>query len=139
MGAQRDAGAPRGDGDGTPGEEEGERAMGASQSRKRKAALRAWVTPEERAEIEARAEAAGLSLSAYLRVLGLGHEPRSMLDQDAVLTLAKVNADQGRLGGLLKLWLSEKPQQGASTMEVRRVLRQVEELQAQLKGAVERL
>jgi len=46
---------------------------------------------------------AGLSVSAYLRAAGLHHPIRSVLDHQAVCDLAKVNGDQGQLGGLLKL------------------------------------
>ena len=49
--------------------------------------------------IEARAQLAGLSVSAYLRAAGLGAPIRSVLDSERVLDLVKVNADQGRLGG----------------------------------------
>jgi hypothetical protein len=34
--------------------------------------------------------------------------PKSVYDLEAVEQLAKVGADLGRLGGLLKLWLSTK-------------------------------
>lgn len=36
-----------------------------------------WVTPAERVEIERLAGASGLSVSTYLRTLGLGHVPKS--------------------------------------------------------------
>ena len=65
-----------------------------------------WVTPDEKRGIEAMAQATGNSASAYLRRVGLGHEVRSVLDYERVRDLAKVNGDLGRLGGLLKLWLS---------------------------------
>ena len=39
-------------------------------------------------------------------MLGLGYEPRSIVDNDRVEELAKINGDLGRLGGLLKLWLT---------------------------------
>jgi hypothetical protein len=97
------------------------------------------VRADERTAIEERARAAGLSVSAYLRVSGLNQEPRSVLDHDAVLRLAQVNADQGRLGGLLKLWLSERPGVGASVQEVRRVLHQIEAFQKDLKATRDRL
>ena len=32
---------------------------------------------------------------------------KSIIDQNSIADLAKVNADQGRLGGLLKLWLTD--------------------------------
>ena len=47
-----------------------------------------------------------MSTSAYLRQVGLGMPIKSILDQNSIADLAKVNADQGRLGGLLKLWLT---------------------------------
>ena len=75
------------------------------ESRDRNRPLKVFVSERERAEIETRAAAAGLSVSAYLRNLGLGFLPHSTLDHKAILALLKVNADQGRLGGLLKLWL----------------------------------
>jgi hypothetical protein len=42
----------------------------------------------------------------YLRSLGLQYKPKGILDNIAVLELVKVNADLGRLGGLLKMWLT---------------------------------
>ena len=68
--------------------------------RDRKRPLKIYVTEAERAAIAARAQSCGLVVSDYLRAVGLGHEPRSIFDHEAVMALAKVNADQGRLGGL---------------------------------------
>lgn len=50
-----------------------------------------------------------MSTSSYLRVLGLGYEPKSIVDNKQVEILAKINGDLGRLGGLLKLWLTNDP------------------------------
>ena len=110
-----------------------------SERRDRNRPLRVVVSDVERAKIVTRAKKAGLSISAYLRGVGMGFQPMSMIDVMAVRDLVRVQADQGRLGGLLKLWLVEKPGQGASTFEVRRVLRQIEELQHQLREIVRRL
>jgi hypothetical protein len=63
----------------------------------------------------------------------VGHSPKSIFDQDAILALVKLHADQGRLGGLLKLWLSEKPGQGSSVRGVKGLLQQIEGLQRELK------
>ena len=104
--------------------------------RERHRALRVVVSNAEQAEIARRATAASLSVSAYLRTLGLGYIPKSTLDQQAVGELVKVHANQGRLGGLLKLWLVEKPGQGAPALDVRRLLGQIEELQGRLKAIV---
>ena len=68
--------------------------------------LRVPVLPEEERAIKEQAKTAGLSIAAYLRNVALGYEIRSFLDLDSVLQLAKINADQGRLGGLLKMWLT---------------------------------
>lgn len=51
-------------------------------------------------------KAAGLSLSAYLREVGLGTPPRSVVDYEQVAVLAQIHADLDRLGGLLKMWLT---------------------------------
>jgi hypothetical protein len=91
-----------------------------------------WVTAAERVEIAARAEAVGLSMSAYLRALGRGYVPPSRLDARVALDLLRVSGDLGRLGGLLKLWLTERPGQGVSEGEVRRLLEQIGELRGQL-------
>jgi hypothetical protein len=102
------------------------------EARSRVLPMKVFVTDAERARIEQRAKAAGLSLSAYLRAAGLNQPIRSILDHDAVRELAKVNGDQGRLGGLLKLWLVERAGQGAPEIEVRRVLDRIGEMQGQL-------
>jgi hypothetical protein len=102
------------------------------EARSRVLPMKVFVTDDERARIEQRAAAAGLSVSAFLRAAGL-HEPiRSMLDHDAVIALARVNADQGRLGGLLKLWLSREPGQGVPGTDIRQLLDRIGEAQAKL-------
>jgi len=104
-----------------------------------KSLLRVVVSAEDRARIEERARVAGLSVAAYLRVSGLGHPIRSVLDYDAVRDLAKLNGDQSRLGGLLKLWLEEGPGCRAHELDVRRLLERIDELQACLIDVVSRV
>ena len=101
--------------------------------------IKVLVTTAERQVIERGALAAAMPPSSYLRVLGLGHEPKSRLDQQALLSLLKVNADQGRLGGLLKLWLSTRAGHGAPVGDVRKLLKQIEETQLMLRAFVDRL
>ncbi|HYG87242.1 MAG TPA: conjugal transfer protein TraJ [Azospirillum sp.] len=62
--------------------------------------------PAERAALKANADVAGLPLSAYLLAAGLGGTIKSVVDLDHVGDLARINSDLGRLGGLLKLWLT---------------------------------
>ena len=70
--------------------------------------LCAWVTKDERDAIIANAEACGLSTSAYMRNLALGHTPASILDLKEMGNLIATRADLGRLGGLLKMWLTDE-------------------------------
>ena len=83
-----------------------------AKSRDRKRPLKVVVNEDERLAIADKAASTGLSVSAYLREVGMGYQPKSNFDQEAIMTLMSLNADQGRLVGLLKLWLSEKPGQG---------------------------
>jgi hypothetical protein len=104
----------------------------AQETRDRRRQLRVVVSASERSRIEDRARSAGLSVSAYLRTAGLCHPIRSTLDHAAVMELAKVNGDQARLGGLLKLWLTDRAGVGASEIEVRLLLERIAELQGRL-------
>lgn len=88
----------------------------------RENALRVWVAPEEKAQIQTNAESCSLSCSAYLRNLGLGYTPASKLDATAMRQLAKVNGDMGRLGGLLKMLLTNQERRAPE------VSRQIESL-----------
>ncbi|PTQ93666.1 hypothetical protein C8R30_1182 [Nitrosomonas nitrosa] len=73
---------------------------------KRDKVLRIPVLPEEERVIKAKAYEAGLTVAEYLRNLGLGYNVTSIIDNRQVDALLKINADLGRLGGLIKLWLT---------------------------------
>ncbi|MGI4940805.1 MAG: plasmid mobilization protein [Janthinobacterium lividum] len=109
------------------------------ESRDRKHPLRLTVTAEERTEIAKRAKDAGLSIASYLRAVALNKTIGSVLDHAAVGDLVRVAGDQGRLGGLLKLWLVDRPGKGASEAEVRRLLDRLGELQGTLADLVARV
>jgi hypothetical protein len=98
-----------------------------------------WVTAQEKAGIQEMARTTGNSTSAYLRKVGLGYEVRSILDFGHAQDLVKVNADLGRLGGLLKLWLAgDKRLEGYSQTELRRlvlmVLVKIEQNQEEMRS-----
>lgn len=76
-------------------------------TRKGSPPIKVYCLPVERKQIETQAKAAGLSLSTFLLNVGLGYTVPGILDNQRVETLAKINGDLGRLGGLLKLWLSD--------------------------------
>lgn len=75
-------------------------------TRKNSPPLKVYCLPEERQIIESNAKATGLSVAAYLRNIGLGYQVTGVVDCQQVRELARINGDLGRLGGLLKLWLS---------------------------------
>jgi len=75
------------------------------EARRRLVPLKCYCTEEERKDIERQAEIAGMSVSEYLRKAGMGTPIKNRVDQQAVKTLGKVNADLGRAGGLLKMLL----------------------------------
>lgn len=110
-------------------------SRGGYRQRKRQR-LDVWATPAEAATIKRLAGTARLSVSEYLRNLGLGYAPRTTLDAQAVLDLLHMRGDLGRLGGLLKLWLTDQPGQGAAVTDVRGVLRQIEAAMAQMSEQI---
>jgi hypothetical protein len=75
-------------------------------TRRESSPIKVWVTPDEKAAIRAKAGAHSLSASSYLRRLGLALPVESTIDQRAILELVKINADLGRFGGLIKMWLT---------------------------------
>lgn len=80
--------------------------MSAQQSRQRKRHMRVPVLEYEEANIKANALSCGLPAAAFLRALGQNYTPKSILDNEAVIELSRINADLGRMGGLLKMWLT---------------------------------
>lgn len=99
--------------------------------------LRVPVLPDEEAAIKRQAAAAGLSVAAYLRNVGLGYEIRGVLDHQRVNELAKINGDLGRLGGLLKLWLTnDEKLAGYTVAEKHRLIHSLLDLIRETQGAM---
>ena len=105
---------------------------------RRRRHLRVPVTSEEAEQIVAQARAAHLPIAAYLRDVGLGYQPRAAVDYDRVQDLLRINGDLGRLGGLLKLWLSDDRKlaaypRGQVLSAVRSALAAIEATQEQMR------
>jgi hypothetical protein len=86
--------------------------------------------PADREKIAQLAKNSGNTMSTYLLSVGLGYPVESKLDSYRVEELCRINGDLGRLGGLLKLWLTNDPrtdQFGPST--VRALLSKIEDTQ----------
>ena len=97
------------------------------------------LTPEEAAIVQAKAASAGLPVSVFCRNAALGKKINSNIDLEAILFLTKLSGDQGRRGGLLKLWLSERPGEGAPQIDVLGVLKAIEDLRPKIWEAIDRL
>ena len=93
------------------------------------------VLPDEEAAIKKMAASTGLSVAAYLRNVGLGYQVHSILDHKGVEELARINGDLGRLGGLLKLWLTDDPRAAQYGQRlIRALLSKIENTQDQMHG-----
>ena len=77
--------------------------MHNSRTRRETPPIKVWVDPEEKQAIKEHAVECNMSMSAYCRMLGLGCQPQSRMDNVKIDELLKVNGDLGRLGGELKL------------------------------------
>ncbi|TOK52113.1 conjugal transfer protein TraJ [Vibrio parahaemolyticus] len=76
-------------------------------AKKRSHHLRVPVFDDEKEAIEGQAARAGMSVARYLREVGQGYQIKGVVDYEQVRGLARINGDLGRLGGLLKLWLTD--------------------------------
>lgn len=114
--------------------------MGSETRRRNASQIMVRVDIAEKALIRERAASAGMSAPAWLRALAQGSQPRSRVDQQAFLNLAKANADLGRLGGLLKLALSgQAPEVASSAEEMRRLLKAIDAARVELLRRAEAL
>ena len=107
-------------------------------TRKGSTPIKVYCLPDERAAIEANAQAAGMSTSAYLLAVGQGYRVQGVTDYENVRELVRVNGDLGRLGGLLKLWLTDDAKTaeiGAAT--IRALLGRIEANQDEMSRLME--
>ena len=109
-------------------------------TRKASPPIKVYCLPEERRQIEANANTAGLSLSTYLLKVGSGCQIHGIADQKQVEELARINGDLGRLGGLLKLWLTDdKRTAEVGKATIRAVLSRIEVTQDQMTELMKRI
>ena len=101
----------------------------------KKHALKVYVAPEEFAAIETSSKRAGLSLSTFAKLVCLGCEIPSLEQQQARREILKINADLGRLGGLVKQALAN----GADRQKVHELLSEIDAGQRELRAAARRI
>lgn len=100
-----------------------------------KLVIKTYLTEAEFGEIQTQANKAGLSLSRFVARVSLGYQVAGLENQQARRELLKINADLGRLGGLLKQALA----QGADKSSISKLLGQIDQRQLELKEAVKRI
>ena len=105
-------------------------------ARDRSRPLKVFVNDTERDEIERRAGMLNLSVSAYLRGVAIGTELTSAIDAGAIDNMAKTNADLGRLGGLLKMWLMTRRGEGATSAQVHQLFVDLQGTQQSMREAI---
>lgn len=109
-------------------------------TRKSSTPIKVYCLPEEKAQITENAKAAGLSLSTFLLRVGAGFEVRTVLDYQRIEELARINGDLGRLGGLLKLWLTNDERlRGVRAEELRRLLSGIERNQEVMRAIMQKV
>lgn len=96
-------------------------------------------TPAEYEQIKYSAKVTAHSVSSFCRVLALGYRPKPRIDVEHLRDVIRARGDLGRVGGLLKLWLTDKEGQACPSREVRRILLNIEKASEEVKSAVLRL
>lgn len=98
------------------------------------------LSEEEKKTIEQKAHACCLTRSAYIRKTALGIVPRSKMDQQALLALSHLHGDIGRVGGLLKLWLSrDEDAYWHQHLNVRELLHELNDLKSAIHALIGQL
>ncbi len=112
----------------------------APKNRKDYQPIKVYCFPDERETIEQQARSTGLSKSSYLLRVGMGYPIRSIVDNHQVEGLVKINGDLGRLGGLLKLWLSkEQSVGGIEARTVRETLKKIDRTQDEMVALMQKV
>ncbi len=68
--------------------------------------IKIYLKPCDKARIAKNARVCGMSMSAYVRNLALGEAPITKIELAEMNKVMKIHADLGRLGGLLKMTLT---------------------------------
>lgn len=102
----------------------------------KKRVLKSYVSEAEFADIKAKAHLCSVSVSEFIKRVSLGYEIKSREDQQARRELLKINADQGRLGGLLKMMILDDDEH---RLDAEKLLEKIRQLQIKLVEKVRSL
>ena len=108
-----------------------------SETRQRNHHINVRVNAEELALIKDIARQCSMKPSGLLRALGTNYQPKSTVDHQAILELLRLRGDLGRVGGLLKMWLSSpEKEDAAKTFEIEGVVQRLTLLQSEIRKQV---
>jgi hypothetical protein len=111
-----------------------------TENRKRTTHIMIRVSPEEKEKIYQSASLCDLSVPAYLRELGLGYVPKSNVDAQALIQLGNLHGDIGRIGGLLKMWLSDQSKSKyGQQLNIPKMINHLSDLQIEIQEAARKL
>ena len=114
--------------------------MTVSKTKKNSTPIKVYCLPDEKAQIQENAEASGLSVASFIRKVEMGYQVESIVDIEQVVELSRVNADLGRLGGLLKLWLANDPRTvDFSPSLIKTLLAKIESTRQELRNIMDRI
>lgn len=105
----------------------------------RERGLRVVLSDEEHARLKATAASAGMSMAEVVRRLTKGAELKSRLDGERVEEIIRTRGDLNRLGNLLKLWLDQRPGEGASAQDVAALAEQIATISEEIRHKVRAL
>jgi len=104
--------------------------------------ITSYCKKEEREVIRKKAKQAGISFSRFIRRSALGQEVVNKeypeLVKQNIFALAKVNADQSRLGNMLKMWIN-KGFAGVKVDEIYALFYEIKQTQEKLNIVAEKL
>lgn len=104
-----------------------------SERRKDQSPIKVYCTRSQRQVIEQNAGIVGMSLSTYLQRVGTNCSLNVHSHNEDVEKLLRINADLGRLGGLIKLWLTnDRKTKLVGQQELHRLLAQISATQSEL-------
>ncbi|MDY0215052.1 MAG: conjugal transfer protein TraJ [Bacilli bacterium] len=97
-------------------------------------------TLSEKEFIKNKAFLCGMKPSTYMRNLALNYSVVSQIDDLAFLELIKCRADLGRLGGLLKMWITNKNRRaGLNEIDIKDLLLRIEAKEEEMLDHAKRL
>lgn len=106
--------------------------------------LKVYCLETERTQIIRNALATGKSVSEYMRNVSIGYRVQSNVNAEQARELIRLKGDMGRLGGLLKLLLSNEERFDGMTGErlqfaTMKLLDEISENQKQVRSAIKDL